>query len=148
MITSRTARGPLERAGVERILGDAPDVSEWNNLEMNDLIWLEKPTSIAERSVGRRRESTFMASDRHSTPSGQQLLCYWVLPGTTGVPILIVGTTLRQVTADGCDKRKSQKCFDSKLRERSKRRQPHHHEYRRRGGSFRTSTTLNGKRVR
>ena len=98
MITSRTARGPLERAGVERILGDAPDVSEWNNLEMNDLSWLEKPTSIAERSVGRRRESTFMASDRHSTPSGQQLLCYWVLPGTTGVPILIVGTTLRQVT--------------------------------------------------
>ena len=35
---SRTARGPLGRTGVERISGNTPDISEWIDFEMYDLV--------------------------------------------------------------------------------------------------------------
>ena len=38
-IMSRTAHGPLERTGVERITGNTPDISEWIDFEMYDLVW-------------------------------------------------------------------------------------------------------------
>ena len=34
-----SARGPLGRTGVEQISGNTPDISEWIDFEMYDLVW-------------------------------------------------------------------------------------------------------------
>ena len=38
-IMSCMAWGPLERTGVERITGNTPDISEWIDFEMYNLVW-------------------------------------------------------------------------------------------------------------
>ena len=37
-IMSRTARGPEERTGIERITGNTPDISEWTDFSFYNLV--------------------------------------------------------------------------------------------------------------
>ena len=91
---SRTARGPLGRTGVERISGNTPDISEWIDFEMYDLVWfLDTAKRLKDPSMegGSRRLRRWIGI-AHQIGSD---LCYWVLPDT-GVPM--ARTTVQHVT--------------------------------------------------
>ena len=116
-IMSRTARGPLERTGVERITGNTPDISEWIDFEMYDLVWfwdtMQRLKDPSEDGGSRRLGRWIGIAHRIGSD-----LCYWVLP-ETGVPM--ARTTVQHVTELDLktdEIKEKVKVFESKLRER------------------------------
>ena len=118
-IMSRTARGPLERTGIERISGYTPDISEWIDFEFYDLVWFwDTNKRLRDPSIedGHRRLGRWIGI-AHRVGSD---LCYWVLPDT-GIPM--ARTTVQHVTELELqtDEIKAKvTSFDVKLRERLK----------------------------
>jgi hypothetical protein len=70
-ILSRTARGPDDRTGVERLTGDTVDISEWLDFSFYDLVWYWHDPSMEDNpQLGR------WLGVSHRVGSS---MCYWII---------------------------------------------------------------------
>jgi hypothetical protein len=109
-IMSRTARGPENRTGIERLTGDSVDISEWLDFEFYDLVWFwHDPEMDDNPQLGR------WLGVSHRIGSA---MCYWIINDNAQV---LSRTTVQHVTSlesQHYDLRKKIERFDNQLKEK------------------------------
>jgi hypothetical protein len=84
---SRIASGSDGRTGIERITGETPDISEWLDFDIYDLVWIwDNPNSEANPRLAR------WLGVAHRIGSD---LCYWIINGEGNI---MARTTVQHVT--------------------------------------------------
>ena len=86
-IMSRIASGRDGRTGIERITGETPDISEWLDFDVYDLVWIwDNPNGEANPRLAR------WLGVAHRVGSD---LCYWIITSDGNV---LARTTVQHVT--------------------------------------------------
>ena len=110
------ARGHDKRSGYEEVTGDTPDISEWLDFEMYDLVWWwDRPGKPDVTDKARRLGRWLGVSHRVGSD-----LCYWII---TNSGQLVSKTSVEHVTQDDYlqpDTRKEIEEFNRQLEERLK----------------------------
>jgi hypothetical protein len=93
-LISRIARGKNGRTGYEEVIGETPDISEWINFDIYDLIWYHDPPNLMAETTKEIRKLGRWLGVSHRVGS---VLSYWVL---TQACIVLVRSTIQHVTME------------------------------------------------
>jgi hypothetical protein len=93
-LISRMARGKNGRTGYEEVIGETPDISEWIDFDMYDLIWYHDPPDLMAETTKPIKQLGRWLGVSHRVGSA---LSYWVLTQACKV---LVRSTIQHVTVE------------------------------------------------